>query len=265
MGEGNDHVTVTGSRLVGTLVRAQGAARAASGATSGLASFTDEAIHGLWSGTFGRAKLEVPARLMTISRPPDGPISVTGRIFTPEGKPVGSLRRSIELIDLGKIEVTHESLGVGVQRSGFGTALNRQAFDGYERLGVQRVNVQAESDGAVAWALPQPNGRAFELYASGLSAAERIRDRSAFIWESAQSAHRTGRISDAEYGAMLPRMHNPAHPRAVAAGDIRDLHSLRAYDNEVVGAGTPDGILRRVMKGTSWSGVMELGRPIGIA
>jgi hypothetical protein len=254
-------MTISGSRLVGTLVRARAAASAAHVRPQGLASLSDDTLRGIWSGKFGRDQLSVDPAWMTITRGDGEPITVTGRIVTGDHRQVGSFMRTIDQTPSGELEIMHDALGVGVQRSGFGTAFNQHALEGYERIGVSRVHVQAESDGAVAWALSQPGGRGYELHASEPTLAGRMRSRSEFIWDTVQQAHRGGRISDAEYGAMLPRMHDPIAPRAVRLGDIRDLHSLRAYDSELVAKGQPQGVLRRVLEGASWSGTMELRTP----
>lgn len=82
-------------------------------------------------------------------------LRVGGEIRDAKGREVGEFKRIFKVNNKGVFMVEHEYLLMDsdVQGQGFAKQFNKQAFDNYQKMGVQRVQLQADIDvGGYAWA-----------------------------------------------------------------------------------------------------------------
>lgn len=82
-------------------------------------------------------------------------LRVGGEIFDGDGKEVGEFKRVFKINSAGVFMVEHEYLLMDsdVQGQGFASKFNKQAFENYRKMGVERVQLQADIDvGGYAWA-----------------------------------------------------------------------------------------------------------------
>lgn len=85
----------------------------------------------------------------------DARFSVEGKVLNKKGKEVGDFTRVFKVKKDGTFAVEHEYLLLDkeVQGQGFAQEFNKRAFEGYQRMGVQQVELQADIDvGGYAWA-----------------------------------------------------------------------------------------------------------------
>lgn len=80
---------------------------------------------------------------------------VQGKVLNKKGEEVGDFTRVFKIKSNGTFAVEHEYLLLdeAVQGQGFAQEFNKRAFEGYRRMGVQQVELQADIDvGGYAWA-----------------------------------------------------------------------------------------------------------------
>jgi len=109
-------------------------------------------LHSVFTGTFGGFRAEVSNvewgkgnhRMM-----------VSGNILNAKGQSVGSFERVFKINYQGVFMVDHTGLYMDrdVQGQGFAKAFNKNAFKNYKKMGIERVQLQADIDvGGYAWA-----------------------------------------------------------------------------------------------------------------
>lgn len=201
-----------------------------------------EAMRHTWSGQFGDKGLVAIVQDVTT----EGNLDIAqGRIMTPSGELAGDFARSVSLARTGdELIVNHDSLYLDNEHrgTGFASAFNDRAEGIYREHGVRAVLLDAEDDGAVAWAR-----RGWELVdrLDDLRVADQtqLAERAAMIIGDAYGTHR---ISHGDFDAVLPRMY--------PGSGVVDTHHIVG----VQGIAELGDIGRRILEGTTWKGIKLL-------
>lgn len=109
-------------------------------------------LHDTFEGTFAGFRTKVSSIEWAKGR---ARLRVGGEIFDSAGNEVGEFKRVFKVNKDGVFMVEHEYLLMdsAVQGQGFAKQFNKQAFANYKKMGVERVQLQADIDvGGYAWA-----------------------------------------------------------------------------------------------------------------
>ncbi|MCW2949054.1 MAG: hypothetical protein JWN41_67 [Thermoleophilia bacterium] len=201
-----------------------------------------------WSGAHGAAGMRADVKATSsVTLTPAG-ITGSGRASGPvllHGSPVGKVTRAVTLHGSGRLEVSHSymNLDAAQRGTGFARSLNDRAFQRYAEVGVDDVSIHAASQvGGYAWAR-----QGFELTGEGSTVGERLRSRGEILAKFVDYAHTSGRISDAEFAAVAPRLYRGGAIAADTLVSVRELANM-------------PGVGKSVLLGRSWMGAQSIER-----
>jgi hypothetical protein len=208
-----------------TTVQTAGLARAVRALPSALQPTWLESA---WAGRFGAGGLaadmrHIKSEVDLTAAGIHGQSSARGAIVR-NGEDVGTITRYLHLHPSGRLEAQHSYLQIhGThQGTGFARALNDHAWSKYADAGVDDVTVHAAvSVGGYAWAR-----QGFEILSSGADDAAHKVSRAEKITRLVDTARRAGRIGDAAFQALEPRLFRGGKITADTLASVRELAAM---------------------------------------